>query len=223
MNRLFDRRDFLLYRKYRGVNEVFTNEIPWGDSLIGRLINSISRKSRIAFDMRTVDGQIKRLRSLFDQLIETGYISVSGDDKRFLAISQLLGDLKKAVYNGDDVSILINITHDLINLVRMHKFDKKNFMLDALEEFLKYLSGLKSNPNPVKNEEEIDKRREDFYLLSRKLLKSVIDINDGINSNIVKFDDSKEIDTESSGKGDIQTEYDRLIDRWKEAQKKKGT
>lgn len=222
MNRLFDRRDFLLYRKYRGVNEVFTNEIPWGDSLIGRLINSISRKSRIAFDMRTVDGQIKRLRSLFDQLIETGYISVSGDDKRFLAISQLLGDLKKAVYNGDDVSILINITHDLINLVRMHKFDKKNFMLDALEEFLKYLSGLKSNPNPVKNEEEIDKRREDFYLLSRKLLKSVIDINDGINSNIVKFDDSKEIDTESSGKGDIQTEYDRLIDRWKEAQKKKG-
>ena len=90
MRKIIDRNDFLLQRRYIKVNEVFTNEIPWGDSLIGRLINSISRKSKIAFDMRTVDGQIKRLTSLFDQLIETGYISVTEDDKRFLAISQLI-------------------------------------------------------------------------------------------------------------------------------------
>ena len=83
MNKLFDRRDFLLHRRYSSVNEVFTNEIPWGDSLIGRLINSISRKSSIAFDMRTIDGQIKRLRSLFDQLVEARYISVSEGDRRF--------------------------------------------------------------------------------------------------------------------------------------------
>lgn len=222
MNKLFDRRDFLLHRRYSSVNEVFTNEIPWGDSLIGRLINSISRKSSIAFDMRTIDGQIKRLRSLFDQLVETGYISVSEGDRRFLAISQLLGDLKKSVYNGDDVSMLINITYDLISLVRIHKFDNKNYMISSLDEFLKYLSGLKSNSKSVNVEDVVDKKRDDFYKFSRKLLKSLIDINDGINANIVKFDDESEVDDSLSDDKSVQSEYDRLIDKWKDAQKKKG-
>jgi hypothetical protein len=217
MNKLFDRKDFLLYRKYVGVNEVFTNEIPWGDSLIGRLINSISRKSKIAFDMGTVDGQVKRLRSLFDQLIETGYIEVSEDDRRFLAISQLLGELKKSVYSGEDVGVLINLTTELIGLVRSHKFDKKNYMISALNDFLKFLIGLGSNKE-LETEVKDDKGREDFYQLSRKLLKSLIDINDGINSNIVKFNPK----VDDSGKSDTQTEYDRLIDEWREDQKKKG-
>lgn len=223
MNKLFDRNNFLFYKRYIGVNEVFTNEIPWGDSLVGRLISSISRKSRIAFDMRTIDGQIKRLRSLFDQLVETGYISVSEEDKRFLAISQLLGELKKSVYSGDEISILINLTQELINLVRMHKFDKKNYMISSLGDFLKYLSSLKLNLKPDVEDTE-SKKREDFYNISRKLLKSLIDINDGINSNIVKFDsNSTNSDSSNSDRSaSVQDEYNKLIDKWKSEQKEKG-
>lgn len=220
MRKIIDRNDFLLQRRYIKVNEVFTNEIPWGDSLIGRLINSISRKSKIAFDMRTVDGQIKRLTSLFDQLIETGYISVTEDDKRFLAISQLIGELKKSVYSGDDIDILINITSELINLVRIHEFDKKNYMISSLNEFFKYLSSLKSSNPKLSNEK--DTKREDFYQHSLKLIKSIVDINNGINSNIVKFESDFEDSKDVSDKDDIQAEYDRLISKWKNAQRSKG-
>jgi hypothetical protein len=173
--------------------------------------------------MRTIDGQIKRLRSLFDQLVETGYISVSEEDKRFLAISQLLGELKKSVYSGDEISILINLTQELINLVRMHKFDKKNYMISSLGDFLKYLSSLKLNLKPDVEDTE-SKKREDFYNISRKLLKSLIDINDGINSNIVKFDsNSTNSDSSNSDRSaSVQDEYNKLIDKWKSEQKEKG-
>lgn len=216
MDKLFGRKDFLLNRRYGSVDEVFTNEIPWGDSLIGRLISSISRKSKIVFDMKTIDGQIKRLRSLFDQLIETGYIEVSEDDKRFLAISQLLGELKKSVYSGEGVGTLIKITLDLIELVRFHKFDKKSHMISSLNEFLKYLMKLDSDKE-IHDDEETKNDREEFYKLSRKFLKSIVDINDGINSNIVKF---KSVSDESEE--DIQVEYDRILNQWKDDQKKKG-
>lgn len=220
MRKIIDRNSFLLQRRYVSINEVFTNEIPWGDSLIGRLINSISRKSKIAFDMRTIDGQIKRLTSLFDQLIETGYISVTEDDKRFLAISQLIGELKKSVYSGDDVDILINITSELINLVRIHKFDKKNYMISSLNDFFKYLSSLKSSPKTSISDK--NQKREEFYQFSLKLLKSIVEINNGINSNIVKFENDLEDKNGLSDKDDVQKEYDRLINKWKSDQKSKG-
>lgn len=55
-------------------NEALSNEINWGDSLVGRLINSFIRKSKVAVNLRRIDSLSKRLRSIFDEMLETGKI-----------------------------------------------------------------------------------------------------------------------------------------------------
>ena len=126
MRRILNRDSYLKdlkeykYTRIKSINEEapFANDIPWGDSLIGRLINSISRKTKIAFNKRRISGLVNGLKSTFDEMLEIGKYQISSENNSlvlFLKISDLLGQLEKQVNDEEDVDILISTTQLIID------------------------------------------------------------------------------------------------------------
>jgi len=193
MKRLLTRQSYLNslntkhYAKYTGIEPIneeaaFANDAPWGDTLIGRLINSFARKGKIAFNKRRISGLSSRLKSIFDEMIEIGSIEIVGDSTNtilYLKISSLLGELTRQVKEEEDIEILISTTEELIDNVTLYKYDGKDIMLKALEEFLDFLKGLKSGKvdKPVTEEEPVN-----IYDSSLNLLQSVVQLHNLIIS-----------------------------------------
>lgn len=67
------RKDLKLYK------EALTNEVNWGDSLLGRLINSSIRRTKIGFNITKVPNLLKALRGELDNLISA---SLTRDTKK---------------------------------------------------------------------------------------------------------------------------------------------
>lgn len=196
MDKILNRNKFLNYKK---VNEEapFANDIAWGDSIIGRLINSIARKSKIAINKRRISGLVSLLKSTFDEMIEVMGSDINSKDLRFLNISSLLGVLKSQVENGEDVDLLISTTSSLIDAVKSYDFEKKDIMIDALEKFLEYLKGLNSGSS-TEDDSEMDSKKsgeikeESFYKRSRHFLQSIVDLESDIKNNVVKISTGSE-------------------------------
>ena len=75
MKRILTREQYLdtirsqNYSNFTGIpktNEAFANDVNWGDSWVGRLINSIARKVKVKFNLKRIDSLSKRLKDLFD-------------------------------------------------------------------------------------------------------------------------------------------------------------
>jgi len=203
MKRILTRESYLreinlkYYKKYTGVEPIneeapFANDAPWGDTLIGRLINSFARKGKIAFNKRRISGLVSRLKSIFDEMLETGNIEISNDDIRFLKISNLLGELEKQVRDEEDVDILISTTTDLIELVNSYQFEFQEEMLKSLNDFLEYLKSLKKG-EPIDPSTESDTNvSEIFYKQSKLFLQSVLDLHMMIKQNVVRIGGGQE-------------------------------
>lgn len=79
----------------------FNNDIPWGDSLVGRLVNAIRRKIGIGINMVRIQPVIKRLRVEFDNIIQYSAVGeLSEEDKKKIAlviICTLVREVKLAI------------------------------------------------------------------------------------------------------------------------------
>ena len=53
-------------------NEALSNEINWGDSLLGRLINSAIRKGKVGYNLTKVDSLVEAFKRELDGLIASG-------------------------------------------------------------------------------------------------------------------------------------------------------
>lgn len=210
MKKIQTRRDYLTslntnyYSKFTGIRPLyeeapFANDTPWGDTLIGRLINSVVRKGTIAFNKRRISGLISRLKSIFDEMLELGKVDINKSDLDFLKISNVLGQLKKQVEDEEDVIVLIGTTEDLIMYVEMSEFDNKDEMLKALEEFLEYLESLKKGEETDSGEtEENEEEKEEsdpnviFFKNSKLALQSIVDLHMMIKQNVVRVGGGQE-------------------------------
>lgn len=160
------REDFLNKSKHTKIGKLiqeeaggpFTNDIPWGDSLVGRLINAIVRKSGIAINVNRIQKLIPRLKELFDEILEDSKISKDSQAKVWkLKVFALLQKLKKAVDDEEEVNILIYITDDLITIVDSEFIDDENkkTLLDELKKFKEFLLSLKDETPEEEKEEEV--------------------------------------------------------------------
>lgn len=123
------------------------NDIPWGDSLLGRLINSVIRKSKVGVNLTRIDSLIERLKSTFDGLIADATIKGSelGKDTalkidRYL-MSALLGELKNVIEKSNKEEI-IKATKGTIDSIKSLQISKESEesrkdLLSKLDEFLK--------------------------------------------------------------------------------------
>ena len=209
MARILDHKSFIKNRSIK-INEVFTNDIPWGDSLIGRLINSISRKASISYNNRRISSLIKRLEMHFDQILDIGNIQVDDDVLDYTKISTLLGKLKKQVYDGEDLEVVISTAYLLSDEVENYDWNKKDEMKTAISNFIEYLKSLGKEDTEENVETEDDKNdkssdnSELFYSNSIIFLKSIIEISDQIEKSIIV---DKEADKKRSGGIEVGKEY----------------
>jgi hypothetical protein len=84
------------------INEVLENEITWGGSLLGRLINSTIRKVKIGYNESQIDQVLVDLRNELDYLLSA---SLTGDgEKKFynLSLKKLLEEIKDTCLSTDD-------------------------------------------------------------------------------------------------------------------------
>ena len=130
------------------INEVLENDIAWGDSLLGRLINSIIRKAKIGVNLVRIDNVIESLKSEFDKLIAKSVIeNMTEEEKETISIivsSSILSSLEESVNNNSDLDIIISITEQLIlecdkeeNLAS----EKYKELKKRLEKFLGLIKG----------------------------------------------------------------------------------
>ena len=137
MNKILTREQYLdtlrtqRYIKYTGVpkyNEAFANDVNWGDSWVGRMINSIIRKGKIAINLRRVDSLGKRLQSIFDELVDSGKVIANNGVKSFITTSCLIGELEKMVKGesgkeGTESDIPNIISHIVFLIGQVQSYD----------------------------------------------------------------------------------------------------
>lgn len=147
------------YKKYNDFDSInedvensgpFANDIPWGDSLLGRLINSTIRKAKVGANLVRIKGVARRLRDTFDELLGTSTAAeLSEEDKkeyRKLIVFSFIDNLQKAVEEGANVGEIKNLTKAAINDIKNYEgLENKEKLISQLEEFLKFLEQFKDD------------------------------------------------------------------------------
>jgi hypothetical protein len=147
-----DRESFLKKYKLNEENQAGSgalgNEIKWGDSLVGRLINWAIRKGGIQVAATRMDKLIPQLRDQFQKIIDENSILALDEQERLrifkTQISALLGALKQVVYKKEKVNVIKSVTDNTISEIESIKVDEeseksKNEILQKLKEFRKFL------------------------------------------------------------------------------------
>lgn len=92
--RVLGPKEYLESLKYQKTNEeVFVNDVNWGDSLLGRLINSTIRKSKIGYNYSKVEPILKNLQLTMDDLIARSIEKDKKDEFLILAIREHLSKI----------------------------------------------------------------------------------------------------------------------------------
>lgn len=177
----------------------FANDIPWNDSLLGRLINSTIRKAKIGANLVRIKSVNQRLRDAFELLLLESSVSQLDDDdkkqKSKLMIFTFLYNLKEAVdeLNNDKDSLieLKNLTNVAIReSKKVDNIPDKNELIRQLEEWKKFLD--KVNYNKSYNNMVTDDNYN-LYLSNFKSIIKIIILYEKDQSN--KSHDLKKTDT----------------------------
>jgi LysM repeat protein len=124
------------------------NDIGWHDSLVGRFINHLIRKAKVAANLMRIKPLIRRLEGEFDRIAAEGIVYKMDGEQKMLYIKTILYsffyELKEAVKNGEEVSIIIGLTEDAIANLETLKDEElddrtKELMLKELKMFLEFL------------------------------------------------------------------------------------
>lgn len=204
------------------VNEVFANDITWGGSLLGRLINSTIRSAKIVAKKMRVNGLLKKLEEQLGVLLESGLSDDKKKELNKLRIRALLSELIKAVnesvpgeidpkFIGDEDNIGL-IDHTIKLVEKEEDFEDKETIIKKLKKFKSDLEELlKSGHKIAEVEEEIKKEsepedegdssyNEKFFNETVNMLKSIV----GIYNSIKKESEPKKEEIISLKKSDLK-------------------
>ena len=152
LQQLSERKKWQSQKDLQFINEAFKNEIKWGDSLLGKLVNWVIRKIGIGVKLLKMPAVVNALKEQFDNLIATSSYSDVSKDLEIkiteIQISEILKALANAVEAGEEVGVLIEMTTDVIEQLKSLKVteeseEKKQDILERLEKFLEFLNSLK--------------------------------------------------------------------------------
>jgi len=135
----------------------FANDIGWGDSLLGRLINSTIRKAKIGINLTRMKAVESRLKEAMDDLLLTsGIAELDPEEKSEYAkclIATYLKMLEEGVEKGEPMQNLLNLTDAAIEAVeRQEILEGKEELLRQLREWKKYLKQFKEEESQSKKE-----------------------------------------------------------------------
>lgn len=228
------------------------NEIKWGDSLLGRLINHIMRKVGIGASIVRMQPLISRLKSEFDNIaVEASANELTDEQKEqfaLIAVFSILNKLENTVLNLhikktplSEIKILTDSAIDFVE--KTENVPDKNQLLQQLNVWKKFIDGLKLEDSEEK-ETISDKGSKSLYEYSIQNLRSVLNIikiYDEMGKKKFYFwvavkgnatepqsasgslsDKEKETITKTDAKPTVDSKYQELVAKWKEEQKKLG-
>lgn len=175
------------------INEAFENDITWGGSLLGRLINSTIRKGKVYFQTMRIGSVVNQVRNELDNLV--GIAATNKDQLKevySLQVKFLLTEIYKVVISkesleskltallGDksETSGLIMTTIKEIEKLTDEQLENKNELIEKLKRFREAL--LSIDFEPVEETEEEDEN-ENFFNQTVSLLKSIVQLNNIIS------------------------------------------
>jgi len=142
------------------------NDINWGDSLVGRLFNSIARKLVIGVNKGRIALINKQINAAFERLLDESKIQSSNVDRKDiekLEVSYFLERLTSAVHNGLKVKYLIELTEKTIELAeKSDDLKEKDLLLKQLNEFLDFLNELDPEEGEDLDEDITGMSKEDL-------------------------------------------------------------
>jgi LysM repeat protein len=144
-----------------GESGPFANDIPWNDSLLGRLINSTIRKAKIGANLVRIKAVNKRLKDAFDDLLGQSAVSgLSKEDKseyNKVMIFSFLENLKNSIENDGNVGEIKRLTDEAIknikDVVENTPADELSMDKDELLKLIKQLEDFRKFLDQFKNEE----------------------------------------------------------------------
>jgi hypothetical protein len=151
---------FSIYESSYGAGP-FVNDIGWNDSLLGRLINHIIRKVKIAYGKMRLKGVIRQLKATFQDIIDRGKVAAQDAENKSQVARVILysffWELVQAVDNGAKVLILRRLTQSALDtLESIEDFDEKESLKAELEAFLKFLEQFDDEDGEGEEDDESD-------------------------------------------------------------------
>ena len=159
----------------------FYNTVGWNDSLLGRLINHLIRKAKVALGKVRIKPVVSRLYAEFDRIVAEGVLLKADDETKKIVknveLDRKIADLKKSIDDGDDYKSILGLTDATIECLNNLDIEEKNQLLLELEGLKKFLEQFKENeseeePNE-ESEEEISSNIDALYPLMVENLKSL--------------------------------------------------
>ena len=156
--------EFRIYEEYQGTGSgagIFHNDVGWNDSLLGRFINHIIRKVKIAIGKMQLSGLIRQLKMTFEEIVSRGRVAAMDADDRTaiikLQIYSFFYELIQAVERGEKVGILKKLTNEAIDaLESVEDFDEKESLNDELVAFLEFLEQFDDDEGDVEGDEDVE-------------------------------------------------------------------
>jgi len=127
------------------------NEINWGDSLLGRLINSVLRKAQESINTMKISVLVKRFKAHFDYIMGMSSVNSLEESDRIMVskfqLSVLIGALVSSVEEGKEVDEIKNLCKESVDGISILNVgdelkSEKEQLIDKLKEFNKFLDGL---------------------------------------------------------------------------------
>lgn len=171
------------------VKEALENDITWGGSLLGRLINSTIRKAVIGAKVFRVNPMIKKLRAQLESL-EGDYLGKEQSLADQSVIYALFEAIKKAAIKPEPLDVFLKDGGLIDELVRrlddIEDFPRKDDLKSKIEQFRKDLEDLRKGGVVVDKEEEETEDEEEpeegIDILKQKFISSVIKILEAVIS-----------------------------------------
>ena len=154
--------NFPIFEEYSDAKSgPFHNDIGWNDSLLGRFINHLVRKVKVAIGKMRLKGLIRQLKDTFQNIIDNGKIAVQNSQNKSeiarVILYSFFWELTQAVDRGERVLILRNLTQSALDaLEKTDDFDEKDSLKAELEAFLKFLEQFDENDGEIGEDEGED-------------------------------------------------------------------
>jgi hypothetical protein len=151
------KRYVLYLDEYSKINEVFENDITWGGSLLGRLINSSihSIVRRYKTNLSGIDNLVSEFKSEMKSL----YANYLEDEELLVKIKALLEKIRESVYDGtpvdeflgknDNIGLITESINNINSVTNISDSDRK-LLIEKLENFRKELIKIETKEEPIK-------------------------------------------------------------------------
>ena len=154
---------------------IMANDIGWHDSLVGRFLNHLVRKAKVAANLVRIKPLIRRLEGEFDRIAAEGTVYKMDAEQKKLYIKSILysffWELREAVEKGYEVGIIIGLTETAISNLEAITDEEleertKELMLKELQLFLEFLKQFDENegekdPSISEEDEENEENEEE--------------------------------------------------------------